>query len=105
MLSMSMECDLSACRVADRIAQPWLRVLNLRPTHTQAGERKKPQVIQTWTGGPVGSDWQAGFVDTSMIDLLRIEGFDWDECNSRKSVQKHEVSQAEAEQVFFKSHC
>ena len=37
----------------------------------------------------------------NMVDLLRIEGFDWDEGNSRKSVEKHEVSQAEAEQVFF----
>ena len=36
-----------------------------------------------------------------MIDWARIEGFDWDEGNSRKSVDKHSVSQAEAEQVFF----
>ena len=36
-----------------------------------------------------------------MIDWARIEGFDWDEGNSRKNVEKHEVSQAEAEQVFF----
>jgi uncharacterized protein len=36
-----------------------------------------------------------------MIDGARIEGFDWDEGNSRKNVEKHEVSQAEAEQVFF----
>jgi len=36
-----------------------------------------------------------------MIDLARIEGFDWDEANSRKSVEKHGVSQAEAEQIFF----
>lgn len=36
-----------------------------------------------------------------MIDWARIEGFDWDEGNSRKSVEKHAVSQAEAEQVFF----
>jgi len=36
-----------------------------------------------------------------MIDWDRIEGFDWDEGNRRKSVEKHEVSQAEAEQVFF----
>ena len=36
-----------------------------------------------------------------MIDWARIEGFDWDEGNSRKSVDKHEVTQAEAEQVFF----
>ena len=36
-----------------------------------------------------------------MIDWARIEGFDWDEGNDRKSADKHGVSQAEAEQVFF----
>ena len=36
-----------------------------------------------------------------MLDLLRIEGFDWDAGNSRKSTEKHDVSQAEAEQIFF----
>jgi uncharacterized DUF497 family protein len=36
-----------------------------------------------------------------MIDWPRITGFDWDEGNSRKSVEKHEVSQSEAEQIFF----
>ena len=36
-----------------------------------------------------------------MLDLTRIEGFEWDAGNSRKGVEKHEVSQAEAEQVFF----
>lgn len=36
-----------------------------------------------------------------MIDLDRIEGFDWDDGNSRKNVDKHGVSMAEAEQVFF----
>lgn len=36
-----------------------------------------------------------------MIDFDRIEGFDWDEGNSRKSVDKHGVSPSEAEQVFF----
>ncbi len=36
-----------------------------------------------------------------MIDWSAIEGFDWDEGNSRKSVEKHGVGQAEAEQVFF----
>ena len=36
-----------------------------------------------------------------MIDWARIEGFDWDEGNDRKSARKHDVSQAEAEQVFF----
>ena len=36
-----------------------------------------------------------------MLDLTRIEGFDWDDGNSRKSVEKHDVSQAEAEQIFF----
>lgn len=36
-----------------------------------------------------------------MLDLARLEGFDWDEGNGRKSVDKHGVSQAEAEQIFF----
>ena len=36
-----------------------------------------------------------------MFVFLRIEGFDWDEGNSRKSTEKHDVSQAEAEQIFF----
>ncbi|MGH8226956.1 MAG: BrnT family toxin [Steroidobacteraceae bacterium] len=36
-----------------------------------------------------------------MIDWACITGFDWDEGNSRKSSDKHDVSQAEAEQVFF----
>ena len=37
----------------------------------------------------------------NMIDLDRIAGFDWDEGNSRKSADKHGVSQTEAEQVFL----
>ena len=37
----------------------------------------------------------------AMLDLSRIEGFNWDEGNSRKSAEKHGVSQAEAEQIFF----
>jgi uncharacterized DUF497 family protein len=36
-----------------------------------------------------------------MIDLSKIEGFDWDEGNRRKSVEKHAVGQGEAEQIFF----
>ena len=36
-----------------------------------------------------------------MIDWERIRRFDWDEGNSRKSVDRHGVSQVEAEQVFF----
>lgn len=35
------------------------------------------------------------------IDWSVIVGFDWNEGNRRKSVDKHGVSQAEAEQVFF----
>jgi uncharacterized protein len=35
-----------------------------------------------------------------MLDLAAIEGFDWDDGNSRKSLEKHAVTQAEAEQVF-----
>src|ERR1700761_9015692 len=36
-----------------------------------------------------------------MIDLYQITGVDWDSGNSRKSADKHDVSQAEAESVFF----
>lgn len=36
-----------------------------------------------------------------MVDWTRVTGFDWDAGNARKSSDKHEVSQAEAEQVFF----
>lgn len=35
-----------------------------------------------------------------MIDLTKITDFDWDEGNARKN-DKHGVSTAEAEQVFF----
>lgn len=36
-----------------------------------------------------------------MMDLATISGFDWDAGNARKSEEKHGVSMAEAEQVFF----
>ncbi len=36
-----------------------------------------------------------------MIDWKQIVGFYWDEGNARKSAEKHGVSQAEAEQLFF----
>lgn len=35
-----------------------------------------------------------------MIDLRKINGFNWDDGNARKN-DKHGVSMAEAEQVFF----
>ena len=35
-----------------------------------------------------------------MIDLARITNFDWDDGNTRKN-DKHGVSMAESEQVFF----
>jgi len=35
-----------------------------------------------------------------MLELSRLVGFDWDDGNSRKSAEKHSVSQAEAEQIF-----
>ncbi|VAW51151.1 FIG01006001: hypothetical protein [hydrothermal vent metagenome] len=35
-----------------------------------------------------------------MANLTDITGFDWDEGNARKN-EKHNVSMAEAEQVFF----
>ena len=37
-----------------------------------------------------------------MIDLRNITGFDWDDGNTRKN-EKHGVSMAEAEQIFFNS--
>ena len=37
-----------------------------------------------------------------MIDLSKVIGFEWDEGNSRKN-ERHGVSMAEAEQVFFNS--
>jgi hypothetical protein len=36
-----------------------------------------------------------------MLNLSQTTGFDWDEGNSRKSADKHDVSQREAEQVFL----
>jgi uncharacterized DUF497 family protein len=36
-----------------------------------------------------------------MIDLARIVGFDWDSGNASKSAEKHGVTSAEAEQLFF----
>lgn len=36
-----------------------------------------------------------------MIDWLRVTGFEWDAGNARKNADKHAVSQAEAEQLFF----
>jgi uncharacterized DUF497 family protein len=36
-----------------------------------------------------------------MIDWKHVAGFEWDAGNVRKSVEKHAVSQFEAEQVFF----
>ncbi|MEB0059867.1 BrnT family toxin [Variovorax sp. LG9.2] len=35
-----------------------------------------------------------------MVDLSRVTGFDWDKGNARKN-EKHGVSMAESEQVFF----
>lgn len=35
-----------------------------------------------------------------MLDLAKITGFDWDAGNARKN-EKHGVTMAEAEQVFF----
>jgi uncharacterized protein len=36
-----------------------------------------------------------------MIDWTRVEAFEWDDGNARKSGDKHGVGQAEAEQVFL----
>jgi uncharacterized DUF497 family protein len=36
-----------------------------------------------------------------MATFDRLEGFQWDSGNERKSLERHDVSQAEAEQVFL----
>ena len=36
-----------------------------------------------------------------MLDFTQITGFDWDDGNNRKNNLKHDVSSAEAEQLFF----
>ena len=36
-----------------------------------------------------------------MIVFDRLEDFEWDEGNRRKSAEKHGVTETEAEQVFF----
>jgi uncharacterized DUF497 family protein len=36
-----------------------------------------------------------------VVDFDKVEGFDWDAGNARKSEEKHDVSQTEVEQVFF----
>ena len=36
-----------------------------------------------------------------MLDLARVVGFDWDDGNARKNLDKHGVAQQEAEQVFL----
>ena len=73
-------------------------------------DRRKPQEPTRLLGrtilenklastGPLPSSYMT--VIYTMLDLTRIEGFEWDEGNNRKSVEKHDVSQAEAEQIFF----
>jgi len=37
----------------------------------------------------------------TMLNLEHITGFDWDDGNARKNDDKHGVSMAQAEQVFF----
>lgn len=36
-----------------------------------------------------------------MVELAQIIGFDWGDENSRKSTEKHSVTQSETEQIFF----
>ena len=36
-----------------------------------------------------------------MTDFDQLTGLEWDDGNSRKSADKHDVSQADAESVFF----
>src|SRR5258708_5400767 len=36
-----------------------------------------------------------------MFDLSKLEGFEWDEGNSKKNKEKHNVEKDECEQLFF----
>ncbi|MBN4054045.1 BrnT family toxin [Haliea sp. AH-315-K21] len=36
-----------------------------------------------------------------MVDLAQIEGFDWDDANTLKITEKHNVMPSEAERIFF----
>jgi uncharacterized DUF497 family protein len=36
-----------------------------------------------------------------MVDFELVTGFDWDVGNERKNVEAHQVSQTEAEELFF----
>lgn len=38
-----------------------------------------------------------------MMDFSNVIGFDWNAGNARKNNEKHDVSQGEAEEVFFNS--
>ena len=39
-----------------------------------------------------------------MAELSLVIGFEWDAANERKSLDRHDVSQAEAEQIFSDAH-
>jgi uncharacterized DUF497 family protein len=36
-----------------------------------------------------------------MIDLSSVSGFEWDQGNAYKSLDKHKISQGDSEEVFF----
>ncbi|HEY3636593.1 MAG TPA: BrnT family toxin [Rhizomicrobium sp.] len=36
-----------------------------------------------------------------MLNIAAVTGFEWDDGNARKSTEKHQVGQADAEQIFF----
>ena len=36
-----------------------------------------------------------------MVDLSKVDGFEWDDGNRAKNWEKHQVSTAECEEVFF----
>ena len=36
-----------------------------------------------------------------MINWTQVNGFDWDQGNSRKNAEKHGVNQSEAQETFF----
>ena len=65
----------------------------------RAGSVEGARACLAWEIDPV--DRTATDDDQRLLDLTRVEGFDWAAGNRRKSAGKHGVTPAEAEQVFF----
>src|ERR1700693_218793 len=82
----------NSARMLDTIAPREIDVIATRSS--------RQRLVASGLGCPLSISYMM-VIYIMLLDLARIEGFDWDEGNSRKSVEKHDVSQVEAEQIFF----